>query len=318
MGLFVLSNGNRIKELQEEILKLKKNENVFLPAHNYQATEVQEIADVLGDSLELARLVQKEIKADTIVFCGVDFMAETMSILNPDAKVYVPEPKARCPMAMMCPKSVIEKAKEENPDLPLVLYVNTFAEAKAEADVICTSANAVKVVKALGANKVLFGPDKNLAAYVEKKTGVKTIPVPEDGYCIVHVRFTPEMILELKKKHPNAVVLVHPECEMAVQNIADIVGSTSLMFNYVKESKEKEFIIGTEIGLIERMKREIGGNKTFIPASEKAICRNMKLNTLEKIRDVIINKPKENMIKVPEKVAEKAREALEKMLQLTK
>lgn len=318
MELFVLSKGNRVRELQEEILKLKKSENVFLPAHNYQTSEIQEIADVLGDSLELARLAQKEIKADTIVFCGVDFMAETMSILNPDAKVYVPEPKARCPMAMMCPKSVVVKAKEENPDLPLVLYVNTLAEAKAEADVICTSANAAKVVKALGVDKVLFGPDKNLAAYVEKMTGVKTIPVPDDGYCIVHVRFTPEMILELKNKHPNAVALVHPECEMEVQNVADIVGSTSYMYNYVKESNGKEFIIGTEIGLIDRMKREIDGNKVFIPASEKAICTNMKLNTLEKIRDVIINKPKKNMVKVPEKVAEKAREALEKMLQLTK
>ncbi|WXG40319.1 MAG: quinolinate synthase NadA [Candidatus Freyarchaeum deiterrae] len=318
MELFVLSQGNSIKELQEEILKLKKRENIFLPAHNYQRPEIQEIADVLGDSLELARLAQKEIKADTIVFCGVDFMAETMSILNPDAEIYVPDTKARCPMAMMCPKNILLKAKAEHPDLPVVLYVNTLAEAKAEADVICTSANAAKVVKALGVDKVLFGPDKNLAAYAEKKTGVKTIPVPEDGYCIVHVRFTPEMILELKNKYPNAVALVHPECEMEVQNVADIVGSTSYMFNYVKESKEKEFIIGTEIGLIERMKREIGGSKILIPASEKAICRNMKLNTLEKIRDVIINKPKENVVKVPEKVAEKARDALEKMFQLTK
>ncbi len=315
--MFVLSQKS-VRELQEEILKLKKSENVFLPAHNYQTPEIQEIADALGDSLGLARLAQKDIGTDVIVFCGVYFMAETVAILNPDAKVYVPDPQARCPMAAMCPEDIVKKAKEEHPDLPVVLYVNTLAEAKAEADVMCTSANAANVVKALGADKVLFGPDRNLAAYVEKRTGVRTVPVPEDGYCIVHLGFSAEKILELKNKHPSAVVLVHPECEMDVQNIADIVGSTSQMFNYVKESKEKEFIIGTEVGLVDRMKREIGGNKTFVPASEKAICENMKKNTLEKVRDVIINKPRENLVRVPEKVAEKAREAIEKMFQLTK
>ncbi len=313
-----MSRGNGIAELQDEILKLKKSENTFLPAHNYQSPEIQGIADVLGDSLGLARLTQREIEADFIVFCGVYFMAETMAILNPDAEVYVPDPKARCPMAAMCPKKIVKEAKAEHPDLPVVLYVNTLAEAKAEADVMCTSANAAKVVKALGSDKVLFGPDANLATYVERMTGVKTIPVPDDGYCIVHVRFTPENILELKNRYPNAVVLVHPECEIEVQKVADIIGSTSYMFNYVKESEEREFIIGTETGLIDRMRREISGNKKFISASENAVCRNMKRNTLEKIRDVIINKPSENLVKVPEKVAEKARDALEEMFRLTK
>ncbi|MBS7249044.1 MAG: quinolinate synthase NadA [Candidatus Freyarchaeota archaeon] len=307
-----------MRELQEEILKLKKSENVFIAAHNYQRPEIQEIADVLGDSLELAMLAQKNIEGDIIVFCGVDFMAETMSILNPDAQVYVPEPKAKCPMAAMCPKSIVEKAKKEHPGLPVVLYVNTLAEAKAEADVMCTSANAAKVVGALGSDKVLFGPDANLAAYVEKRTGVKTIPVPEDGYCIVHVRFTADKILELKNKYPDAVILVHPECEMEVQEVADVVASTSQMLKYVKDSKERKFIIGTETGLIDRMRREVGGNKIFIPASETAICRNMKLNTLEKIRDVIISKSHNNLIKVPERIAEKARNALEKMFELTR
>jgi quinolinate synthase len=313
-----LSKKSRIGELQEEILKLKKSENVFIAAHNYQRPEIQEIADVLGDSLELAMLAQKNIEGDIIVFCGVDFMAETMSILNPDAQVYVPEPKAKCPMATMCPKNIVEKAKKEHPGLPVVLYVNTLAEAKAEADVMCTSANAAKVVKALGSDKVLFGPDANLAAYVEKRTGVKTIPVPEDGYCIVHVRFTAEKIHELKNKYPDAVVLVHPECDMEVQEVADVVASTSQMLKYVKDSKEKKFIIGTETGLIDRMRREVGGNKIFIPASETAICRNMKRNTLEKIRDVIISKPHKNLVKVPENIAEKARTALEKMFELTR
>lgn len=313
-----MPKGNGVRKLQEEILKLKKSENIFLPAHNYQTPEIQEIADVLGDSLELAKLAQKEIDADLIVFCGVDFMAETMAILNPDAEIFIPDPKAQCPMALMCPKNIVTKAKAEHPDLPVVLYVNTLAEAKAEADVMCTSANAAKVVKALGSDKVLFGPDANLAAHVEKRTGVKTVPVPEDGYCIVHVRFIPENILELKNKYPDAVVLVHPECDMEVQEVADVVASTSQMLNYVKDSKEKKFIIGTEIGLVDRMRREIGGDKTFIPASETAICRNMKRNTLEKIRDVIINKPPENLIKVPENIAEKARTALEAMFELTK
>lgn len=313
-----MSKINRITELQEEILILKKSERVFLPAHNYQTSEVQEIADVLGDSLGLAKLAQKEMKADLIVFSGVYFMAETVAILNPEAKVYVPDPKARCPLAAMCPKDIVKKAKKEHPDLPVVLYVNTLADAKAEADVMCTSANAAKVVKALDSDRVLFGPDRNLGAFVENNTGVKIIPIPKNGYCYVHKMFTVEKILQLKSEYPDAVVLVHPECDVEVQNAADIVASTSGMFNYAKESKEKEFIIGTETGLVDRMRREIGGNKTFIPASENAICRDMKRNTLEKIKEVIINKPPENLVKVPEKVAEKARNAIEKMFQLTK
>lgn len=302
----------RVRKLQEEILKLKERENALILAHNYQVPEIQEIADAVGDSLELAMIARKNKDADFIVFSAVDFMAETAAILNPDREVYVPDPSARCPMALMCPRRVVAEAKRLHDGVPVVLYVNTLAEAKAEADVICTSANAPAIVERIGSEKVLFGPDKNLGLYVEKITGVKVFPVPEDGYCYVHVMFKPHHIVKMKKMHPDAVVMVHPECTPEVQKIADFIGSTSQMYRYAKESSHEKFIVGTEIGLVDRMRREIEG-KVFIPALKKAVCEDMKKNSLEKIRRVLLEKPRRNLVTVPEDTADKARKSIERM-----
>lgn len=306
----------RVRRLQEEILRLKEKENAFILAHNYQVPEIQEVADAVGDSLELARIAQKKRDADIIVFSAVDFMAETAAILNPDRDVYVPDTSARCPMAWMCPREVVVEAKRAHDGVPVVLYVNTLAEAKAEADVICTSANAPMIVERVGAEKVLFAPDKNLGLYVEKITGVKVIPVPEDGYCYVHTMFKPQHIAKLRRRHPDAVVMVHPECTPEVQEVADFVGSTSQMYRYAKESEHEKFIVGTEVGLVDRMRREIEG-KTFIPALSRAVCKNMKKNNLEKLRRVLLEKPPENLVRVPEDVADKARKGIERMLELS-
>ncbi len=307
---------SKVRRLQDEILKIKERENVLLLAHNYQVPEIQEVADYVGDSLELARIAQKNTDADLIVFSAVDFMAETAAILNPDREVYVPDPTARCPMALMCPREVVAEAKRMHDGVPVVLYVNTLAEAKAEADVICTSANAPMIVEGAGAEQVLFGPDKNLGFYVEKITGVKVIPVPENGYCYVHVMFKPQHIAEMRRRYPDAVVMVHPECTLEVQDAADFVGSTSQMYKYARESEHKKFIVATEIGLVERMRREIEG-KTFIPALSNAVCKNMKKNTLEKIKHVLLEKPRENLVKVPGDVADMARKSIERMFELS-
>ncbi|MBS7287821.1 MAG: quinolinate synthase NadA [Candidatus Freyarchaeota archaeon] len=306
----------RVRRLQEEILRLKERENAFILAHNYQVPEIQEVADAVGDSLELARIAQKKRGPDVIVFSAVDFMAETAAILNPDREVYVPDPTARCPMALMCPREVVSEAKRVHNGVPVVLYINTLAEAKAEADVVCTSANAPTIVEKVGAERVLFGPDKNLGLYVEKITGVRVIPVPEDGYCYVHTMFEPRHIARLRRRHPDAVVMVHPECTLEVQRGADFVGSTSQMYRYAKDSKHEKFIVGTEVGLVDRMRREIEG-KTFIPALSRAVCKNMKKNTLEKIRRVLLEKPPENLVMVPEDVANKAKRSIERMLELS-
>jgi len=306
----------RTRKLQEEILRLKEKENAFILAHNYQVPEIQEIADAVGDSLELARIAQKNRDADIIVFSAVDFMAETAAILNPDKEVYVPDPTAKCPMALMCPREIVAEAKRMHNGVPVVLYVNTLAEAKTEADVICTSANAPEIVEKIGGDKVLFGPDKNLGLYVEKMTGIKVIPVPEDGYCYVHVMFKPHHIAMMRRRHPDAVVMVHPECTPEVQEVADFIGSTSQMYRYARESEHEKFIVGTEVGLVDRMRREIKG-KTFIPALSKAVCKNMKKNSLEKIRQVLLKKPHENLVKVPEDVADKAKRSIERMFELS-
>jgi len=311
-----VSEEKAASRLQEEILKLKERENAIILAHNYQTIEIQEIADAVGDSLELARIAQRNKDADIIIFSAVRFMAETAAILNPDREVYIPDPTARCPMALMCPRELVAEVKKVHRGIPVVLYVNTLAEAKAEADIMCTSANAAKVVEKLGAPQVVFGPDRNLGLYVERITGVKTIPVPEDGYCYVHRMFKPQHILKLRGEHPDAVVMVHPECVPEVQENADFIGSTSQMYRYAEESGREKFIVGTEVGLVERMRREIGGGKVFIPLLDKAICENMKKNTLEKIRDVLLKKRSENLVMVPEEVAEKARKGIERMLRL--
>lgn len=303
-----------INQLQKEIIKLKKEKNAIILSHNYQPGEIQEIADFIGDSLELCIKAAQIKDKDLVVFCGVDFMAETAFILNPDKKIVIPDANAECPMAHMLPAEEIRKAKKVYPDAAVVLYVNTLAEAKAEADVLCTSANALKVVESLKEDTILFGPDRNLAWFVSQHTDKEIIPIPEKGHCYVHKMFNPADILIIKEKYPDAEVLVHPECDPEVQEVGDYVLSTGGMLKQVQESPKDTFIIGTEIDMSTRIKRE-NPEKSPIPAFDEAICENMKLHTLEKVKNSLLNE--EFIVSVPEDIASKALKAVEKMLELS-
>ena len=304
-----------VKELQARIRELAERKGAIILAHNYQRTEIQEIADYVGESLFLARRAV-EADAELIVFCGVDFMAETAAVLNPDKRVILPEPASTCPMAAQLPAELVRRARREHPGVPVVLYVNTVAEAKAEADAICTSGNAVEVIRALGVDRVLFGPDRNLCWHVARQLpDVEVIPVPEAGYCYVHKLFEPEKVLKLWREHyPDARLLVHPECEPELQLKADLVGSTGQMYRYTRESEHSLFLIATEVGLVERINRELGPHKRAVPAKSDAVCAEMKLITLEKVlRALEKEKP---VVELPARVARKAREAVERMFEL--
>jgi quinolinate synthase len=298
--------------LAEEVLALKSEKNAVILAHNYQVPEIQDVADFVGDSLELARMAM-ETNANIILFCGVDFMAETAKILNPEKKVIVPDTDACCPMAAMLDLDYLKKLKAENPDAETVLYVNTKAESKAEADCVCTSANADKVVNAMDSKKVIFGPDQNLAYYVEKRTDKEIIIAPPTGHCVTHHAMTLGDLMDAKEKHPNAKVIVHPECIPEIQEAADEIGSTAGILRYCKENESKEFIIGTENGMLHRLKKEIP-EKKFYPLSEDAICANMKKNTLEKVLNCLKNESPE--ITVPENIRLPAKKAIDRMLEL--
>lgn len=300
--------------LTDEILKLKREKKAIILAHNYQRAEIQDIADYVGDSIGLSKRAREEKDAEIIVFSAVDFMAESAAILNPDKKVLLPSQGARCPMAQMLRADEVRRWKKKYPKVPVLLYVNTLAEVKAECDVCCTSANAIKVVNTLDSDTLLFGPDHNLALYVQKKTNKKIIPMPERGFCPTHVLFQKGDILLLKEEHPDAVVIVHPECTPDVQEVADFIGSTSQMGRYAKELPAKKFIIGTEGGLLHRLKKE-NPDKEFILAYDGAICPNMKLNTLERI--YLALKEEKYQVNVPKPIAKKARKALERMFTIT-
>ena len=304
-------------DIVERINKLKEEKNAVILAHNYQPKEIQRIADFLGDSLELC-IKAKETDADIIVFCGVDFMGESAKILNPDKKVLMPEIEGtQCPMAHQLSADVIKKYREKYPDAPLVVYVNTTAETKALADITCTSANADKVVNSLDADTVLFGPDNNLAYYVQKRTDKKIIPIPEGGGCYVHKKFTMDDLKRVKSMYPNAKVLIHPECGPELQDNADYIASTSGILRIVLESDYDEFIIGTEVGMINRIEIELeklGKKKTLIPLREDAICHEMKRITLEKIERCLLEEKYE--IKLDKDIIEKAQKAIERMLEI--
>jgi quinolinate synthase len=297
--------------LAEKICKLKKEKKAIILAHNYQRPEIQDIADYVGDSIELSRKAMEEQEAKIIVFAAVDFMAESAAILNPEKKVLLPSLGARCPMAQMLTVDEIRRMKALYPGVPLVLYVNTLASAKAQCDVCCTSANAVRVIQSLNADTVLFGPDRNLAEYVQRKTGKTVIPIPEWGFCPTHLLFQPEDVWILKMEHPEAAVMVHPECTSEMQKTADFVGSTSQMCKFAKECKAKTFIVGTEEGILHRLMKD-NPEKQFILAYEGAICPNMKLNTLDRL--YVSLREEKHVITVPEPVARQARKALERML----
>jgi quinolinate synthase len=296
--------------LADKIQKLKKEKKAVILAHNYQRPEIQELADYIGDSIELSRKAVEEKDAEMIVFSAVDFMAESASILNPDKKVLLPCLGARCPMAQMLTVDEIKRAKTQYPKAPVVLYVNTLAVCKSQCDICCTSANAVEVIKSLDAETMLFGPDSNLAEYVSEKTGKNIIPIPQNGFCPTHLLFQPEDVKVLKMQHPNAAVMVHPECSSEMRKVADYVGSTSKMCRYAKESSNKNFIVGTEEGILHRLRKE-NPDKNFYLAYEGAICPNMKLTTLERLYSAL--KEEKNVVKVPEAIAKKARGSLERM-----
>jgi len=299
--------------LAEKICKLKKEKKAIILAHNYQRPEIQDIADYVGDSIELSRKAMEEKEAKIIVFAAVDFMAESAAILNPEKKALLPSLGARCPMAQMLTVDEIKRMKALYPGVPLVLYVNTLASAKAQCDICCTSANAVRVIQSLNADTVLFGPDRNLAEYVQRKTGKTVVPIPEWGFCPTHLLFQPEDVRILKMEHPEATVMVHPECTSEMQKTADFVGSTSQMCKFAKECKAKTFIVGTEEGILHRLRKD-NPEKQFILAYEGAICPNMKLNTLDRL--YVSLREEKYVITVPEPVARQARKALERMLDI--
>jgi quinolinate synthase len=298
--------------LAEKIVKLKKDKKAIILAHNYQRPEIQDIADYIGDSIELSRKAMMEKEAEIIVFCAVDFMAESAAILNPNKKVLLPTLGARCPMAQMLTVDEIRRQRKLHPNAPVVLYVNTLALSKANCDVCCTSANAVEVIESLEADTILFGPDRNLAEYVAEKTGKTLIPIPEWGFCPTHLLFQPEDVTVLKLEHPDAKVMVHPECSSEMRKVADFVGSTSKMCRYATESSAKKFIVGTEEGLLHRLRKE-NPQKQFIMAYEAAVCPNMKLTTLDRLYASL--KEEKFLVKVPENVAKKARASLERMFE---
>jgi quinolinate synthase len=302
-----------IMNLVDEIVKLKKEKNAIILAHNYQRPEIQEMADYVGDSIELSRKAMEEKEAKTIVFSAVDFMAESAAILNPDKKVLLPTLSARCPMAQMLTVDEIKRWKVRYPLVPVVLYVNTLAAAKAYCDICCTSANAVEVIASLESDTVLFGPDRNLAEYVQRKTGKTVIPIPEWGFCPTHLLFQAEDVQILKTQYPDATVMVHPECTFEVQKVADFVGSTSQMCKYARESKARTFVVGTEEGILHRLRKE-NPKKNFVLAYEEAVCPTMKLNTLDRL--YVALKEDKYVITVPEAVAKQARKALERMFEL--
>lgn len=302
-------------DIASRLRQLKEEKRALILAHNYQRPEVQDVADFVGDSVELSRKAMDEQDARIILFSAVDFMAETAAILNPSKKVLVPSLGARCPMAHMLPAETVKLWRARYPDVPVVLYVNTLAEAKAESDVCCTSANAVKVVQSLDGGKVLLGPDRNLARYVETKTGKTVIPLPENGFCPTHVLFLKEDLLLAKETSPTAVLMAHPECTEDVLQCADYVGSTSQMCRYAKEREARSFVVATEVGILHRLTRENPG-KTFLPAYDGAFCPNMKRNTLELMYQVL--RDERNQVTVPTTVAAKARSSLELMFQVTR
>ncbi len=298
------------KEIAKRIGRLKNERHAVIFAHNYQVGEVQDIADYIGDSLGLSQQAAR-VKEQVIVFCGVHFMAETASILAPEKTVLMPDVRAGCPMADMITAEELRAWKRNYPGRKVVCYVNTSAEVKAECDVCCTSSNAVRVVNAMEGDEILFAPDKNLAAYVARLTS-KTI-IPWDGYCYVHNNIHAQHIREKKAVHPEAEVWVHPECRPEVIDLADKVLSTGQMIREAQQTEKKEVIIGTETGIIYRMKKE-NPSKNFYPVKDQAFCANMKKINLEKVLHSL--EKMVHRVQVPLEIRQKARGAIERMIAL--
>ncbi len=302
------------EELRDRILKARREKNAVLLVHNYQRMEVQGLADFLGDSLGLS-IEAARSDASLIVFCGVDFMAESAKILSPDKKVVIPDRRANCPMALMVDIEILRDLKRKHPDALVVTYVNSTAEVKAESDICCTSSNAVEVVRSLGNRKIIFTPDRNLAMYVQSQTGADIIPW--EGFCYVHDNFTRNHLEQALREHPGALFIAHPECRMEVLERADLVTSTSGMVHWTEDNldliEQRGVIIGTEIGLVEQLQQRFPESKIY-PLSSGGICRTMKLTTLPKVCWAIEKEQYE--IDVPRNIREKAYQALKRMIDI--
>lgn len=296
------------KLLVDKIKKLKKKKNAVILAHTYQRPEIYQVADFIGDSYGLSQKAS-ETNANTIVFCGVDFMAESAYILNPKKIILIPTKLANCPMAAMVDVSGLREFKAEHPTAAVVTYVNTSAEVKAESDICCTSSNAIKVVNSLDENEIIFVPDSNLANYVMRYTNKKILPW--NGWCYVHRKFSSEGITKAKAVHLDAKVLVHPECVPEVIDLADEIFSTTGMINYVKQSPDKKFIIATEVGVIDRLRLEVP-DKIFFQAPPGGTCLQMKKITLHLVLDAL--EKEQFKVVVPEDIRVKAKKALDRML----
>ncbi|MDQ6677411.1 MAG: quinolinate synthase NadA [Acidobacteriota bacterium] len=302
--------------IAEEILDLKRDRRAILLAHHYQDAEIQELADSVGDSLELARKA-RSFEGDVIAFCGVWFMAETASILNPNRIVVVPDAAASCSLVEGCPPEPIREYRRRNPDHVIVSYINTSAEVKAESDIVCTSRNAVDVVNSIPADKtVLFLPDRNLGAYVQKQTGRANMKIWQ-GACIVHATFPERRLLEAMREHPDAVVIAHPECPGPVLQHAGFIGSTSALIDFAVQSPAREFIVMTESGVSFSMKKFAPGKQFYFVANENCNCSEcpyMRMNTLEKLRDCLVNlQPR---VELSPELMQRALLPLERMLAL--
>lgn len=302
-----------MNELVEKIKKLKKEKNAVILAHCYQNVEIDEVADYVGDSLYLSQRAN-ETNADIIVFAGVYFMAQTAKLLSPDKKVLLPRIESGCRMADMIDLEQVKEFKSLHPNIPVVCYINSTAEVKSECDMCCTSSNAVKVVESMGAKEILFLPDTYLGKWVEAKLGnIKITTYP--GFCPTHLQIKPKDILEAREKYPNAKVLAHPECHQEVVKLADYVGSTTGIMKYAIESDNKQFIIATEKGVVDRLKRDYP-DKEFILIKDNIICPNMKWHTLQDIYDAL--EKEQHEITVDAEVAKKAVNCINRMLEVSK
>ncbi len=298
--------------VEQQILEMKRDRNAIILAHNYQPPAVQDIADITGDSLELSRKAATT-DAEVIVFCGVHFMAETAAILNPGKVVLLPRMDAGCPMADMITPEDVMVIKEENPGVPVVTYVNSTAAVKAESTVCCTSANSVKIVESFtGSEAVYMTPDQNLAKYTARHTEKRVLHW--HGYCPIHHRLTAEEVREIRRKHPDALLLVHPECRPEVIDLADFTRSTSGMLRYVKESSHDSFIIATELGILHPMRKQNPG-KRFYPASGSMVCPNMKKTALKDVVHCL--ETLEPRVTVPEEIRLRALGSVERMLEVS-
>ena len=299
--------------LISNIDRMKKEQNAVIVAHSYQVDDVQEIADVVGDSFALSQFCASN-SADTIVFCGVHFMAESAKILAPEKTVLLPEINAGCPMADMVTAEALREEKKKYPDAAVVCYINSSAEVKAECDICCTSSNALTVIRSIDKKDIIFVPDKNLGSYVAKMVPEKNIILWE-GYCITHHKIKADEVLRVKELHPDAILLVHPECQPEIANLADFVGSTKQIIDYAKNSDHDKFIIGTEMGVLYQLKKD-NPNKVFYMMSAGLMCPNMKKTSLQSVHDALAQRKYE--INLSEDIINRASHCLNKMLEVCK